>query len=47
MRLDDAVKVTGAGGYLSGRTEGLPVDDRGETRAMMREVVFAVMRCRS
>ena len=32
---------------LLGRAVALPVDDQHDTRAMMREIVLAIMRCRS
>jgi hypothetical protein len=38
--------IGGAGDQL-GRAVALPVDDQHETRAMMREVVLAIMRYRS
>ena len=31
----------------TGRTGALPVDDQHKTRAIMWEIVFAIMRCRS
>ena len=45
--LGDAPRLIGGVEHLSGRTAALPVDDRHETRGMMREIVFAIMRYRS
>jgi hypothetical protein len=45
--LGDTWSVTGDAARLSGRTAALPVDDRRDTRTMMREIVCAIMRCRS
>jgi hypothetical protein len=45
--LGDAPKLIGGAGDLLGRTVALPVDDQHETRAMMREIVLAIMKCRS
>ncbi len=45
--LGDAPRLTGGAVDLLGRTAALPVDDQHDTRAMMRENVLAIMRCRS
>jgi hypothetical protein len=45
--LGDASRLIGGAGDLSGRAAALPVDDQRETCAMMREIVLAIMRCRS
>jgi hypothetical protein len=39
--------LTGVVEHPSGRAAALPVDDQHDTRAMMREIVLAIMRCRS
>jgi hypothetical protein len=45
--LGDAPRLIGGAGDLLGRVVALPVDDQHETRAMMREIVLAIMRYRS
>ncbi len=45
--LGGAARLTGGVEHLSGRAAALPVDDQHETRAMMRGIVLAIMRCRS
>ena len=44
--LGDTWSVTCAAGRLSGRAGALPVDDQRKTRAMMREIVFTIMKYR-
>jgi hypothetical protein len=44
--LGDAPTLIGGAVDLSGGAAALPVDDQRETRAMMRENVLAIMRCR-
>jgi hypothetical protein len=46
LYLGNAPRLVGSAGHLSGRAAALPVDDQHETRAMMREIVVAIMRCR-
>jgi hypothetical protein len=45
--LGDTWSVTCDAGHLSGHAAASLVDDRHETRAMMRGILFAIMRCRS
>jgi hypothetical protein len=42
----DASWLIGGAGHLSGRAGALPVEDQHKTRAMMREIVFTIMKCR-
>jgi hypothetical protein len=39
-------KLTGGAGDLLGRAAALPVDDQHKTRAMMQEILLAIMKCR-
>jgi hypothetical protein len=41
--LGDAPRLVGGAEDQSGRAVALPVDDQHETRAMMREIVLAIM----
>jgi hypothetical protein len=45
--LGDAPWLISGAGHLSGRAGALPVEDQHKTRAMKREIVFAIMKCRS